>query len=113
MKYVDIVFLLSIARLMLNEFAGGSDMDNRIKLKSFRQGDVISLRNVVVAYNIYIKSHIAEGLGFKSCFVPFFFYLIFSFCPVFWLVLFAYLLCCFPINMYPYSCYLIKCNKQK
>ena len=73
MKYVDIVFLLSIARLMLNEFAGGSDMDNRIKLKNFRQGDVISLRGVVVAYNIYIKSHIAEGLGFKSCFVPFFF----------------------------------------
>ena len=57
-----------------------------------------------------VKSHLAEGSGFKSCFVPFFLSFFFS---RFWLVLFAYLLCCFSINMYLNNCYLIKCNKKK
>ena len=46
-------------------------------------------------------------------FLPFFFYLLSFFFPRFWLVLFAYLFCCFSINMYLNNYYLIKCNKQK
>ena len=60
-----------------------------------------------------MKSLIAEGSGFKSSFVPIFFYLLSFFLSRFWLVLFAYLFFCFSINMYLNNCYLIKCNKQK
>ena len=45
---------------------------------------------------------------YPSSFLPSFF-LFFRF----WFVLFAYLFCCFPINIYLNNCYLIKCTKQK
>ena len=40
-------------------------------------------------------------------------YILSFFFSRFWLVLFAYLFCCFSINMYLNNRYLIKCNKQK